>query len=44
MDNDKKIQAEMHESNDNLAQSLKQIETEIEEIQRMKSPQAVDDP
>lgn len=32
MDNDKKIQVEMQESNENLAQSLKQIETEIEEI------------
>lgn len=44
MDNDRKIQAEMNESNENLAHSLKEIENEIASIEKMRAPETVEDP
>ena len=44
MENDKKIQAEMNESNENLAHSLKEIEKEITTIENLKAPDSVEDP
>lgn len=44
IENDKKIQAEMNESNENLEKSLKDIEQEITSIETMRSPVQVEDP
>lgn len=44
IENDKKIQAEMNESNENLEKSLKDIEQEITSIETMRAPVQVEDP
>lgn len=41
IENDKKIQVEMQESNGNLSNSLKEVEKEISEIEKMRAPHAV---
>lgn len=44
MDNEKKMQAGMQESNESMAQALREVEAEIEAIEKLQAPAVVEDP